>query len=989
MPQPPIPPAEQAAYDEASRRIEEYRRNGRAEVALDLSGLSLTRLPPEIGQLSALTGLDLGKNQLTSLPPEIGQLSALTGLYLSGNQLTSLPPEIGRLSALTDLYITDNSLTSLPVEFGKLSALTRLLLHRNPELAIPASVLGPTLGEALSPDEKARKPLARPADILNFYFGQRRAAAAGTLQPIGEVKVMLVGRGGAGKTSLRRFLLNQPHNAYEKETPGIALDTFPLSCGGSGVTVRLWDFAGQEVTHALHQFFLTEGCVYVLVLDPRSDTETRDAEYWLGLLRRYAKDAPVIVALNRQDARQGGYDVDRRTLQEHFPAVRAFLRTNCETRVGCEDLRATLGRVVGELDANEPPRLEVPTRWLDIMRDCAGEGQASPYMTLDAFRKVCARHGEHDAPRQESLARLLHKLGAVLHFVDEPRLRDTSVLSPHWVTDAVYRLLRCKDRPGSDGILPLADACETLPDETMKTVRFLLRLMERFEMCFPVEEPPGGNEPPKAWLVPGALNPFQPEGVGPEWQEPGGVRMRYVYDPLPEGVIPRFIVLTNPLSEGQPRWRNGVVLRDGAAKALVRRGEKRNHVEVTAFGPEGERLRLLEIVQGNLERINADVPDPKPYAELELAGLPGVYRRMSDLEAAELQKQPVAIKTSEVQVSIQPTVLLNLTTEAEARDPARVPLNAFLSYSHEDRKTKDIFQNNLTVMKKKQLITTWHDGLIEPGMRWREEIMESLERTDVFVGLLTTAFLASEFIEKVEIKAALEKLCENGRGFIFFLILVDDISLGGLDLSAYQVVKPDGKAVCQHPSRKQGFNQAQKELERIIAERQAQKKQERRPEGFRPERVAAKFTPQPGVTIINAKGDPPKRDGSTNDDRGIQLADDGGQVGRTLASCTDIIRQQAPGERKELLERLQGEAQALLAKLSPDKREETADSFERFVREATAEKPSRRWYGMAAGSLLDTSESAQDPSGNVAGAISQLGKLIWPDFTLPLPGDSR
>jgi hypothetical protein len=27
----------------------------------------------------------------------------------------------------------------------------------------------------------------------------------------------------------------------------------------------------------------------------------------------------------------------------------------------------------------------------------------------------------------------------VLHFVDEPRLRDTSVLNPHWVTDGVYR----------------------------------------------------------------------------------------------------------------------------------------------------------------------------------------------------------------------------------------------------------------------------------------------------------------------------------------------------------------------------------------------------------------------------------------------------------------------------------------------------------------------------------------------------------------------
>ena len=103
---------------------------------------------------------------------------------------------------------------------------------------------------------------------------------------------------------------------------------------------------------------------------------------------------------------------------------------------------------------------------------------------------------------------------------------------------------------------------------------------------------------------------FQPEGVTADWQKPGSVRLRYLYKPLPEGVLPRFIVMTHLLSEGKPRWRNGVVLTDGQAAALVRRGEDRNHVEVTAFGPEALRLRLLEIIQGNLERIHADLPGP-------------------------------------------------------------------------------------------------------------------------------------------------------------------------------------------------------------------------------------------------------------------------------------------------------------------------------------------------------------------------------------------
>ena len=56
-------------------------------MTLELSSLGLTTLPPEIGQLTALTQLDLCDNQLTSLPPEIGQLTVLTQLDLSDNQL--------------------------------------------------------------------------------------------------------------------------------------------------------------------------------------------------------------------------------------------------------------------------------------------------------------------------------------------------------------------------------------------------------------------------------------------------------------------------------------------------------------------------------------------------------------------------------------------------------------------------------------------------------------------------------------------------------------------------------------------------------------------------------------------------------------------------------------------------------------------------------------------------------------------------------------
>lgn len=147
---------------------------------------------------------------------------------------------------------------------------------------------------------------------------------------INELKVLIVGDGGSGKTSLRNILLQRPFNDAEKQTQGIDIDKKIIQEEGMTVRLNLWDFGGQVILHSAHQFFLSERSFYILVLDGRKEEDT---EYWLKLIEAFGGSSPVLVVLNKIDEHPA-FDVNRRFLIEKYPAIRGFFRISCRTSEG-------------------------------------------------------------------------------------------------------------------------------------------------------------------------------------------------------------------------------------------------------------------------------------------------------------------------------------------------------------------------------------------------------------------------------------------------------------------------------------------------------------------------------------------------------------------------------------------------------------------------------------------------------------------------------
>lgn len=81
----------------------------------------------------------------------------------------------------------------------------------------------------------------------------------------------------------------------------------------------------------------------------------------------------------------------------------------------------------------------------------------------------------------------------------------------------------------------------------------------------------------------------------------------------------------------------------------------------------------------------------------------------------------------------------------------------FISYAREDRGWVDKLERHLAALQRRGLIDSWDDSRIQPGTNWNDSIMTEMQKADIFIFMVSADFLASEFIYKHEVPAALQR----------------------------------------------------------------------------------------------------------------------------------------------------------------------------------------------------------------------------------------
>lgn len=744
--------------------------------------------------VSGLETLDLDRTLISDLAP-LRRLNKLQWLSISSTQITDLAPLSG-LPALNTLHVGNtevseleplsgiSSLQSLDVIRTKVRDLSPLMEHIRRGIPVKAGS-GPWEGRGIYVNGC---PLTNPPpeiamqgnEAILHYFREREAG----VDHLYEAKMLILGEGGAGKTSLVRRLY-EPEKSLPKEdetTKGISIHRHEFKLkNGRTFRLNIWDFGGQQIYHTTHQFFITHRSLYVLVDDTKKDYKavTDDGfKYWLELIDVFSGHSPTLIFQNEKGGRSK--QIDLAGIRARFDNVKEVYNGNLEQGDAADDAREGVEFYASHLSHIGE---EVPARWLKVREDIETLAEKKPYVPVEGYFDIYRKHIDSNEAKALLLSQYLHDLGVFLHFQDDPLLVKTVILQNQWATEAVFCVLDDEEVKKKLGRFDLDD-CRRLWEGSnyARMHSELLALMQKFELCYEL-----AYSEPKTWLAPQLLSAGRPASLAGTGKADDLV-LRYRYEFLPKGMISRLTVRQHRFVRNPEKaWISGVLFEQDSSSVLAEilaTGE----IELRGRGPE--RKALLSVIAADLDALNESFQGLRGKVDKRIPcncgrcgknGEPEFFEQKMLLYRREHERLKVECPKSFEEVDVQELLdgIKALDVEkqpewAKAAAPVRSlqKMRIFLASSAELREERDEFdrylreQNDLLINEGVYLMVVRWENFLDAmsERRLQDEYNEAIRQCDVFVSLFFTK--TGKFTEE-EFDAAHEQFNKTRRPLIY------------------------------------------------------------------------------------------------------------------------------------------------------------------------------------------------------------------------------
>lgn len=619
----------------------------------------LTAIPDSLVQLPGLQELNVSNNQIRVIPDSLGQFASLRNLALWGNQIAAIPDSFGGLERLEELNLSRNQLTAIPDAVAQLKSLRKLDLSYNQVAAVPEFLaqLGKLKKLNLDGNPLPEEIFAALKGGAASFIRYLQSTAAKKVYPR-TIKLVLLGEPRSGKTTLLEALKGNPHpcDPSRKETIGVNVVSIekPHPVDGKPMYLSVWDFAGQHMEHATHQFFLTENAIYLILWNARQGAESgkRDVWYWLELLKMRVRNPKFLLVATHIEHTPPDLNISE--IERFYPGCQGSVPVELEKLGGMDSLQAKILAVAVD---SPSLRAEWPAEWLPVRDEVRRIRQKQPHMSPAAFRSLMKGNHVTGQVEQRDLSIQLHNLGEILYFQERDELSSLVILNPEWVTELIGLVVRSKEARENQGILRKTHLAKLWKQAklTPKVKDHLVHLMDWFDLTYST------GQRTDMGIVVEALPYSTPEDLqrinlpGDQPRTEMIFRFPSLQRRLPPGIPAWGIARAHRFSKCKP-WRDAAAFEDPESKsqALVLASETKKEIRLSVAGD------YPPFFFGVLESILRDTfkryPGVEPERRLPCScqpGCPGTYLYETVLKRRREAKQYVTCDTSGEDVAIE------------------------------------------------------------------------------------------------------------------------------------------------------------------------------------------------------------------------------------------------------------------------------------------------------------------------------------------------
>ena len=124
----------------------------------------------------------------------------------------------------------------------------------------------------------------------------------------------------------------------------------------------------------------------------------------------------------------------------------------------------------------------------------------------------------------------------------------------------------------------------------------------------------------------------------------------------------------------------------------------------------------------------------------------------------------------------------------------------FISYSSKDADLMDDLLTQLKVLAiSDKQIEIWQDGLLEPGLKWDQEIKDKLYAAHIVLMLVSARFLTTDYIWNIEVQ---DTLLRQQKGEVTALpVILSPCAWMQTPLAQFQALPKKGRPVTDFPNK--------------------------------------------------------------------------------------------------------------------------------------------------------------------------------------------